>query len=363
MDAFLPSWALRRIGPFRTAEWLALAVFYVLSATAYYFAIYLSSSGNSNFWQQAALDYVLKLILTGMFWWLVFVKLRHWPLLARLAVHLVCAPAFTYGWRYIYYTICEWVDYGHLQGPGSTWDVYIPMLFYILQFGIFHVYESYHTLAEQQRREAALRESALKSELAALRSQLNPHFLYNAFNAINASLPPTEERTRELIAELSDMFRYVLSAMRRDLAPVAEEMEFVKKYLHLEEARFGDRLHFTLTMDPATHDLLIPPLLIQPLVENAVKHGISPKMEGGSVEVTVAAVQGRISVQVADTGVGFSAAPATAKGEGVGLDNTRLRLLKMYGETLTIRKNKPTGAVVEFSIPIQTHEKSYTGRR
>ena len=363
MESVSPNWIGRRVGPFRLGEWIALLVFYLISAAAYYMAIFLSSSGQSDFWRQAILDYSLKLVFTGLVWWVVFVKMRHLPLFMRLGVHVVGAPAFAFAWQATYYAVCEALDWGHLDGAGSTWDIYIPILFYILQFGIFHVYESYHTITAQQRREAALRESALKSELAALRSQLNPHFLYNAFNAINASLPPAEERTRELIAELSDMFRYVLSAMRRDLVPVAEEMEFVKKYLHLEEARFGDRLQFTLSIDPATRDLLIPPLLIQPLVENAVKHGISPKMEGGRVEVGVVADHGRIRVQVADTGVGFTAGPATAKGEGVGLDNTRLRLLKMYGETLAIRGNMPAGAVVEFFIPIHEHEKSYSGGR
>ncbi len=352
MEFILPHWISQRVGPFRLGEWLALLLFYVLSATAYYLTIYLSTSGQSDFLRQSALDYSLKLILTGFFWWLVFVKMRHLSLFMRLGAHVVGAPAFALIWQATYYAVCEWLNLSHLQGTGQTWDIYIPILFYILQFGIFHVYESYHTITEQQRREAALRESALKSELAALRSQLNPHFLYNAFNAINASLPPAEERSRELIAELSDMFRYVLSAMRRDLVPVKEEMAFVKKYLHLEQARFDDRLQFDLDIDPAAEKLLVPPLLIQPLVENAVKHGIGPKMEGGSVQVRIRVEGQHIGVQVADTGVGFRGEPSGPTGEGVGLDNTRLRLLKMYGETLSILENSPTGTLVAFSIPI-----------
>jgi signal transduction histidine kinase len=363
MESALPTWLSQRTGPFRRGEWLAVCIFYVLSATAYHFAIYLSSSGNSNFWRQAALDYSLKLLLTGFFWWIVFVKMRHLPLFLRLGAHVAGAPAFTFLWQAIYYAVCEALGLGHLEGPGSTWDIYIPMLFYILQFGIFHVYESYHTITEQQRREAALRESALKSELAALRSQLNPHFLYNAFNAINASLPAAEERSRELIAELSDMFRYVLSAMRRDLVPVKEEMAFVKKYLHLEQARFGERLQFVLDIDPAAESLLLPPLLIQPLVENAVKHGIGPKMEGGSVQVRIWVEHQHIGVRVADTGLGFHSGPPGQKGEGVGLDNTRLRLLKMYGEPLFIHENSPTGTQVTFSIPINEYEKSHSRGR
>ncbi len=363
MESALPNLISKRIGPFRLGEWLALGFFYLLSATAYYLAIFFSTSGQSDFWRQAALDYSLKLMLTGFFWWLVFVKMRHLPLFVRLGVHVAGAPAFAFIWQATYYAVCEALDWGHLVGAGSTWDIYIPILFYILQFGIFHVYESYHTITEQQRREAALRESALKSELSALRSQLNPHFLYNAFNAINASLPPAEERSRELIAELSDMFRYVLSAMRRDLVPVKEEMEFVKKYLHLEQARFGDRLRFILEIDPGAEVLLLPPLLIQPLVENAVKHGIGPKLEGGSVEVRIWVEGQHIGVQVADTGVGFHGGLSAQKGEGVGLDNTRQRLLKMYGEPLSIRENTPTGTLVEFFLPITEHEKSHSRGR
>ncbi len=347
-----PDWLVKKVAGFRVGEWLALFTFYFFSGMAYYLAIRFTSNAEFDYWKNASLDYGLKLIFTGFFWFIVFRLMKNVALIWRLSVHVVFAPMFAFSWRFVYYQCSEFLQIGHLTGASEGWDIYIPILFYVLQFGIFHVYESYRLMIAQQRTEAELRESMLKSELAVLRAQLNPHFLYNAFNAINATLPPSEEHARELIAELSDMFRYVLSAMRRDLVPMREELEFVQKYLDLEQARFGERLVYRLEVAPELMDMLLPPLLVQPLIENAVKHGISPKLEGGEVVLRIFRENGRVSVEIADNGVGFGYTHPATKGEGVGLDNTRLRLEKMYGEPLKIGENSPSGSRVSFTLPL-----------
>ena len=219
-----------------------------------------------------------------------------------------------------------------------------------MQFGIFHAYAHYRDLQQQRIQEVQLRELAVKSELTALKAQLNPHFLYNVFNTISASVPPQQERTRELLAELADLFRYQLQASRSDEATVRDEIAFVRQYLDLEKARFGDRLRVSFDVDDDTLDCVLPPMLLQPLVENSVRHGVASLIDGGDVRVSIHRKSDQLHVQVADTGVGMN--NSTETGNGVGLTNTRLRLEKMYSAELVITPNLPHGVVVRFAIPV-----------
>lgn len=297
------------------------------------------------------LDYSFKLLLTAPFWYLLFVRLAHWPLMRRVMLHIALLPLFVTVWQLLYYATSDALGIGRLQGDGQVWDTYIGALFYLVQFGIFHAYAYYRDFQRQREREAQLRELALKSELSALKAQLNPHFLYNVFNTISASVPPAQEHTREMLAELSDMFRYQLQAARSETVTVEEEIDFVRKYLALEKARFGNRLQVSIDVADETLNLRMPPMLLQPLVENSVKHGIAPLIEGGRVSVRIRRQGGQLQVEVADTGVGLTEKPLNGQG-GVGLANTRLRLEKMYGTTVRLLPNEPQGARAEFDMPV-----------
>ena len=134
--------------------------------------------------------------------------MRNEKLWKRLLVHFVAMPVFVISTQQIYYAIAEKLEWGHLMGTGQVWDLYIPALFYFIQFGVFHAYEHYRENQIKLKLEGELRQAALKSELAAIKAQLNPHFLYNVFNTINASIPAENEQTRDMIAQLSDLFRY-----------------------------------------------------------------------------------------------------------------------------------------------------------
>jgi two-component system LytT family sensor kinase len=297
------------------------------------------------------LDYGTKLLLTAPFWYLLFVRLRHQPLARRVLLHVVLLPLFIIIWQVSYYAISDAVGMGRLRDSGQIWDTYIGSLFYLVQFGIFHAYAYYRDLQQQRVREAHLRELAIKSELSALKAQLNPHFLYNVFNTISASVPPEQEHTRELLAELADLFRYQLQASRSDEATVRDEVNFVRKYLDLEKARFGDRLRVRFDVPDDVLNCILPPMLLQPLVENAVRHGIASLIDGGEVRVSIRQHANRLKVAVSDTGVGMNG--SDEKGAGVGLANTRLRLEKMYGTELKITANQPHGVIVTFDLPVQ----------
>ena len=301
-----------------------------------------------------ALDYGLKLLFTAPIWYLLFARLRHWSLLQRLLLHIALLPLFVIAWQGVYYAVSDTIGVGRMRGNSSIWDTYIGALFYMVQFGIFHAYAYHRDLQQQRIQEVQLRELAVKSELTALKAQLNPHFLYNVFNTISASVPPAQERTRELLADLADLFRYQLQASRTDEATVRDEINFVGKYLDLEKARFGDRLHVQFAIADDTLDCLLPPMLLQPLVENSLRHGIASLIDGGEVSIRIHRHQGQLHVQVADTGVGMN--NSTETGNGVGLTNTQLRLEKMYGTELTISPNQPHGVVIRFSVPV--NEKS-----
>ena len=184
----------------------------------------------------------------------------------------------------------------------------------------------------------------------ALKAQLNPHFLYNVFNTINASIPPKNESTRELIARLSDLFRYQLKASKEVTVPLADELAFIRSYLELELARFEDRLKIEWQVDEKLLDVPVPPMLLQPLVENAIRHGISPRVEGGTVRISVVDMGEEIEISIIDDGVGFNPS-SQSMGNGVGLDNTRKMLDRLYGRPLHLIPSLPHGTMVQFRLP------------
>ncbi len=338
----------------------AILLFYVAAALCYDTALTISQAQWSkqsltmdfiDELPRILLDYWLKLVFTIPIWYLLFYRLRSWPLHQRLLLHLLLLPAFLVIWQGVYYTLSDVIGVGRLQGSGQVWDTYIGGLFYAVQFGIFHAYAYHRDLRHQQKREADLRELALNSELAALKAQINPHFLYNTFNTISASVPPEQEHTREMLAQLADLFRYQLRASRTDQVTVADELEFIQKYLDLEKARFGDRLRVHYNIGPDVLDAVIPPMLLQPLVENAVKHGIAPLIEGGDITVQITREAGLLAFRIIDTGKGLNG-HRNRLFEGVGLNNTRLRIEKSVGGQLRITDHQPRGTVVAFELPV-----------
>jgi hypothetical protein len=141
--------------------------------------------------------------------------------------------------------------------------------------------------ADKELRERTLSEQAAKAQTYALQAQINPHFFFNTLNTISALIPIDAKAAQETVGQLADMFRYTLSCSRSGLVRLDEELDFVRSYLSLEQARFRDRLKFELPSPEATRDILLPGLTLQPIVENAVRYGIAKRIEGGTVRVAV----------------------------------------------------------------------------
>lgn len=340
----------------RRNELLGVLGLYVFFSFAYGWAL-TYTSGDYGFYKSSSLDYLCKGLLSIPVWWLMFRRLAHWPIWQRSLLYLAIMPLWVFLWLRTYYFFNELLEIGHLQGRAIGWDIYIPTLFYVIQFGIFELYHQTRQLAQKEKRAVELRELALRSELTALKSQLNPHFLYNVFNTINASLPPQEEYTRELIALLADLFRYQLQASKQDRVMLREEISFIRAYLELEEARFQERLVIHWEVDPDLLDAAVPPMLLQPLVENAIRHGISPRVEGGKVTIRIQPSHGAISVCIIDDGIGFQQELIDTS-EGVGLHNTRKILDRLYGQELKIEPLLPHGTRVCFQIPRESIAKA-----
>ncbi len=216
----------------------------------------------------------------------------------------------------------------------------------------------YYAIDYQQRyRERTAAASRLEVRLAeaqvqALRSQLDPHFLFNALNAISGTaLRRDPERTAGLISDLSQLLRRSLRHPAAEV-PLEEEIEFLEAFLSLERARMGGRLEVVLDVPEVLLDRPVPSLLLQPLAENAIRHGLVDKPGGGRLGVCVRAAAGRIAIEIWDDGLGLRAEDGRAR-EGIGLGNTRARLRELYGDdaTLVLGERAGGGTSVRVDLP------------
>ena len=198
----------------------------------------------------------------------------------------------------------------------------------------------------------AERQLAAEAELRALRAQINPHFLFNSLNSL-ADMVKDSPLTEQAVLNLARIFRYALDSTRQPTVPLADEVRFLTSYLDIERLRFEDRLTYTLDCPAELGALLVPPMLIQPLVENAVKHGIAPQLNGGAIAITVAMpAADRILVTVTDTGPGFT---PNQPAKGVGLSNVRQRVEALPNGRFTISGTRAgTSVTLEWSLPCES---------
>jgi hypothetical protein len=202
----------------------------------------------------------------------------------------------------------------------------------------------------QENREAELRELARSAELKALKAQINPHFLFNALNSLADMAGDDPVAAEQAIVNLASVFRFTLEAADKESVSLGEEADFIRAYLEIERIRFEDRLDYELTIPVQLKPVRIPPMLLQPLVENAVKHGISPLLgKGGKIVIRVAPNGADVQVTVHDNGVGFDPAQKTS---GIGLSNVRRRVQSIFGgESWSLISVPGTGTTVGISFP------------
>jgi signal transduction histidine kinase len=210
-----------------------------------------------------------------------------------------------------------------------------------------------------QTRERQLAELAATAQLAALRAQMNPHFLFNSLNSIAQLIHTDPDKAEACVERLAEIFRYLLRRAEKEFVPLAEELQMTDAYLDIERARFGERLRVEKRIDPRSLQHAIPNLILQPLVENAVKHGLSLKMGDGTVRIDATVDDGCLMLTVGDDGLGMPQSSLAGVYErGVGLRNLRDRLQRLYGDAHLpeIRSVPGRGTEVRLRLPVRPAE-------
>lgn len=240
-------------------------------------------------------------------------------------------------------------SYGETYRAFLLVNIHLSLLLYWVVIGMSYAVSYYRRYRERELRASQLEARLAQTQLQVLRMQLHPHFLFNTLNAISELIYQDPEAAERMIADLSDLLRLSLETVGEQEVPLQQEVEFLKKYLEIEQTRFHDRLELELEIAPDTLDAQVPNMIFQPLVENAVRHGIAPNAAGGRVEIGAWRVNGSLHLRVKDNGRGL---PENLK-EGVGLANTRARLARLYGagHQFTLHSAKGEGVTLDIKIP------------
>jgi two-component system, LytTR family, sensor kinase len=235
--------------------------------------------------------------------------------------------------------------------------VYNQLLAFVILYGCIllagYMLDSRERLAFEQTETARLNEQLSKAQLNALRQQIEPHFLFNTLNAVAGLVrEKRNDAAVSMIAGLSDFLRRVLEDSNRQQVPLGEELEFLQRYLDIQKIRFAERLQLKINIPRELFAARVPTLILQPIVENAVKHGIAKRAEGGTIEISAARSNGALTLRVSNDGPSLPTGQQL-NGAGIGLANVRDRLQGLYGEgfQLTMQNQVPKGVDVSVSFP------------
>jgi two-component system, LytTR family, sensor kinase len=343
--------------------WLALALFDAAKTVGV-----MRSEGMHHNWPVLfaieALSWLPWALASWFIVWLAH-RMRSAPRVTTWSVHVLtalCANTIFAAWTTL--LIVTFRPFGpdfpgdafqHFTG-GVTDDLLTTIAFYALILTMNNFFDSRERIARQTAELAQLNEQLAHAQLEALRRQIEPHFLFNALNSIAGLI--RESKPREAIAtlvSLSDFLRHTLAESGRQEVPLSEELEFVRHYLATQKVRFAERLQLSVDVPSELRNVVVPNLILQPLVENAIKHGIAKRKEGGAVHI-VASLDDRV-LRITVSNDGPSLAPGWENGSaGVGLANVRARLRALYGDAASFMMNARHfgGAEVAITMPLRT---------
>jgi signal transduction histidine kinase len=281
-------------------------------------------------------------VLAALERWPLDAKPVYRPILAHVGVAAVLAPLETilaFGLHFVFVRPPDPGTWIRRTVPNLVWGVFMGAFFYWVVVGVY-------TALQYRARSTALEADLTRARLDALRSQLRPHFLFNTLNAISVLTAEDADKARHMVVRLGSLLRRSLDEEHHEV-PLHRELAFLNEYLDIQRMRFGDRLSVTLAIDPEVVNARVPVLLLQPIVENAIKHGASDDNGTATIFVRAARDNGSLCLTVEDRGPGPGNAP-----EGVGLRNTRQRLRTLYGDaTLDLRHADGPGARVDIRMP------------
>ena len=228
------------------------------------------------------------------------------------------------------------------------------MMTYWAIVGLSHALQYHNEAQDRALRASQLETHLVEAQLQSLQRQLQPHFLFNTLNTISALMHRDINAADDMIAKLSDLLRISLRNVGVQEVTLKQELDFLSKYLEIEQTRFRDRLTVVFDVQPDTLDALVPNLVLQPLVENSIKHGIGPRPTPGQIEIRTRRLGSMLELEIKDNGVGLSAARLTDFNRGIGLGNTRSRLQHLYGSSHRFEFRQPPGGglSVQIAIPL-----------
>jgi two-component system, LytTR family, sensor kinase len=345
------------------ARWRGpLAVVAIFSALGLLFStqIYLDS-----FYTRANITarQALTLALAGWYGWMVLAPLVFW--LARrfsLAVHVVASFVLTFGKLFMTSTLLGMAGFGPRMVT-STINIPLNYVTYWTMVGTIWALDSHRQRRAERLRASQLEASLATARLDALTLQLQPHFLFNTLNSIAELMHENVTAAERMVGELSTLLRASLDGSHSHEVPLERELAFLEQYLNIERVRFDERLRVKIDASPNARDALVPRLLLQPLVENAVRHAVTPRAAGGTIVIEAAKAEDRLTIRVKDDGPASASASGIhgansangVNGVGIGLTNTRARLEALYGDrqTFEIRLHEAGGAEVTITLPFR----------
>jgi sensor histidine kinase YesM len=290
----------------------------------------------------------------------------------RFLVHLGVSLIFTEVYFYIFTVlrvlmgIATWSSLAPsaLFKPAVLgWQLWCWLIYWVIA-GAVQAYQYYERYMSSELRLERLENNFAAARLNSLRMQLDPHFLFNALNTISSHVERDPKLTRRMIEHLGDLLRLSLESKDKQEVPLAEEMAFLEHYLAIQKIRFGNQLRFETQIAPEVRFALVPAFFIQPLVENAIRHGISRRAAGGTVTVKAAPVDGRLRVSVLDNGIGLPLGWSLETSAGLGLSITRERIAGLHpnGASRFLIYNRETGGTaVEVSLPLRVNGDEHDG--
>jgi two-component system LytT family sensor kinase len=309
--------------------------------------------------------YALGLVSLGVIWFASRKTLQPGCAKSWTALHFVASLLF----GAVYAVFTSWLVSGEksVMHPGQIltfsylirtyWVHYLifyMIVYWVVVFGHlgWHYYQRFR---EREVQTAQLQHELVEARLEALRMQLNPHFLFNTLHAISSLIYDNPQAADRVVARLSELLRLTLDQTKPQEVPLSEEMAFLDRYLEIEQTRFSERLRVEKEISPETQNALVPYLILQPLVENAVRHGIEPREEPGVLKICAARKNGRLELLVRDNGEGLDAKIDVEASKGIGLSNTRSRLRHLYGEDCRFELSPAAGGGLEARVEIPFH--------
>lgn len=312
---------------------------------------------NATYW------FVWALFTPAIIWLSQHFRFERQGLWRALAVHLPSVVLFSFGHIAVMSAVRWWLATASGR-PFNWWEtaqssaletIDWEMMTYWAIAGLSHAVLYYRESRDREMRGSRLETQLVEAQLTALQKQLHPHFLFNTLNAISALMHRDVEAADRTLVRLSDLLRLALENTGIQETTLQRELEFLSKYLEIEQTRFADRLSVTFDVQPEVLDALVPNLILQPLVENAIKHGVSKKSGPGHIAITARREGGKLWMQVQDDGVGLSADAWTALQKGIGVSTSHARLRHLFGADFRFefRRQQP-GLAVIVSFPYHT---------